>query len=1555
MAYEISSSIAAGNVTTSFVEARASTFVRSGKPSPDGTKIAAASYRHGGAGSSDYGIDIWHSSSNNGWEEAESIDTGANLPYAFEWYSNDEIFAAESNNKLRSYLSSSSGWTGTQRGTLRSGTNQHIFFSPGKTRVVTTPSNSNSPSSADYVTILTSGSGTWDAVQLGNSDIVAKPSAVTWATENDVIIGMSAYNTNVGRVKHFSYDGSSAWDQVASVDGFNSNTSNTRNLGELLYYNTSSNELLIGAHSSGLAVLNVIQSASAGYFPTSNLQNNTSVRQVIDHSEMDGLTSSDLGSSNGMRQFDGLSISTDRANGDRFFVQTRGHSTPKDDSNYVIIESGSSGYKFSQLEDNAVNSGGGSYGAGVSSGAGMYVAHGTGSTSIQGFTVYENIIAANPALDSTSVETIGTSGGDISAGGTEAAPTAKLTFPANALDGNKSISISTTEENDPKKNGINESVNSYSRSYSKLLRVTLPAGTTLSKAVTVELLHDSDADTSKLVLLKREASDAPWYVVPASSYSVGSGKISFTTHRFSDYQAVEDQNMARTKINNTQLLKLTAANSILGGALDITGSTAIGEALSSNMAFVVQSGSETPKKILASEMATFFNSNVSVTSVSNDAAHKIVFVDAAGAGQSLQADNNSLTFNPSSNLLTVGGSVVVGDGSNIGPASVTDLIELQADGDIIIKDGAYDFDIASHDGTNGLLLGGVTVTAGAADLNQIDGITAGTVIASKAVVVDASKDASGFRNITADGSLSGSSLIVGLANLSQADLEQLDDITAGTVAASKAVVVDADKDASGFRNVSGTGTITAFTALSGSKLVVGSADMSEADLEQLDGITAGTVAASKAVVVDSDKDASGFRNVTATGAVTAGSLVIGSADISEAELETIDGVTAGTVAASKAVVVDASKDITGFRNVTIAGTGSIAGDLTITGNLQVDGDQVIINTTILEVEDKTILIASGSANDAAANGAGLIVESGEGNKTFTFNATGDRFVSTENFDIASGKVYKINNTEVLSATGLTIGDAALSEADLEQLDGITAGTVAASKAVVVDANKDALGFRNLSSSLNVSASAFYGDGSNLTGVGAEVSTSAANTEFKLSFVTDAAADAASLLIDSTAHGTYNPSSNKLGVAQVSSSADLVLRGGKADDVQIQPADTTGDVVLFAKGGTLGNSNGFIFSGSDNKGLMTLVGNGSNSQKLQIEAGGSIASIKGDMALDLTAGNGTATVTSTGASAILQRSGGAKVTTTDTAVQLNTPSGTGRTIEFHNNGFKAGEIEVYTDSGNAAKFHIKSAAPDGLALSASAGAIRLTGSTGISLVSVADTAIAVASDSLYFKDADGLVKSDTVADVVTGIAGTVTATGLAASSGVLSLAIHSLGAETIATGDKLAFADADNGLHHETIDDLFKIGPNLVAAAVADVSADSILIIDANDSSNAKKESIADLVGATAGDGLTAASGVLTVAAVEKTFYSASSNTGADGGMSADLLTASLDNSTDGNALANSLEVYLNGMLQTISSSVATGVTGVFDYKVDNASTPTEVRLVTAIDDDDVLIIKYLKK
>ena len=81
------------------------------------------------------------------------------------------------------------------------------------------------------------------------------------------------------------------------------------------------------------------------------------------------------------------------------------------------------------------------------------------------------------------------------------------------------------------------------------------------------------------------------------------------------------------------------------------------------------------------------------------------------------------------------------------------------------------------------------------------------------------------------------------------------------------------------------------------------------------------------------------------------------------------------------------------------------------------------------------------------------------------------------------------------------------------------------------------------------------------------------------------------------------------------------------------------------------------------------------------------------------------------------------------------------------------------------------------------------------------------------------------------------------------------AENIATGDELIFSDVgDNGIHKETIDDLFKIGPALVADAAVAQASDSIIFIDADDSNNAKKETVADFVDAINGTGIDAGSG-----------------------------------------------------------------------------------------------------
>ena len=91
------------------------------------------------------------------------------------------------------------------------------------------------------------------------------------------------------------------------------------------------------------------------------------------------------------------------------------------------------------------------------------------------------------------------------------------------------------------------------------------------------------------------------------------------------------------------------------------------------------------------------------------------------------------------------------DITTLGTSEASKVLTADANGDVIIKDGAYDFDVASHDGTNGLLLGGTLVTSSAAELNKLDGVgvtsteidynditTLGTVQTSKTVTADAS-------------------------------------------------------------------------------------------------------------------------------------------------------------------------------------------------------------------------------------------------------------------------------------------------------------------------------------------------------------------------------------------------------------------------------------------------------------------------------------------------------------------------------------------------------------------------------------------------------------------------------------------------------------------------------------------------------------------------------------------------------------------------------------------------------------------------------------------------
>ena len=103
-----------------------------------------------------------------------------------------------------------------------------------------------------------------------------------------------------------------------------------------------------------------------------------------------------------------------------------------------------------------------------------------------------------------------------------------------------------------------------------------------------------------------------------------------------------------------------------------------------------------------------------------------------------------------------------------------------------------------------------------------------------------------------------------------------------------------------------------------------------AELNVLDGITAGTVSASLGVVVDSNKDIGSFRNITLTGELDAGSLdVSGDADIDgtlEADAITVGGTALSTVIAGTTVA-----------NATLAATATALATARNIGGVSFDG------------------------------------------------------------------------------------------------------------------------------------------------------------------------------------------------------------------------------------------------------------------------------------------------------------------------------------------------------------------------------------------------------------------------------------------------------------------------------------------------------------------------------------------------------------------------------------------------------------------------------------------
>lgn len=117
--------------------------------------------------------------------------------------------------------------------------------------------------------------------------------------------------------------------------------------------------------------------------------------------------------------------------------------------------------------------------------------------------------------------------------------------------------------------------------------------------------------------------------------------------------------------------------------------------------------------------------------------------------------------------------------------------------------------------------------------------------------------------------------------------------------------------------------------------------------------------------------------------------------------------------------------------------GTITSNLTISGDLTVNGTTTTINSTTLSVDDKNVVLGDiASPTDTTADGGGITLK-GATDKTFSWINATDSWTSSEDIDVASGKVYRVNGTTVLSGSGLGTG---VTSSSLTSVGTLTSGT-----------------------------------------------------------------------------------------------------------------------------------------------------------------------------------------------------------------------------------------------------------------------------------------------------------------------------------------------------------------------------------------------------------------------------------------------------------------------------------------------------------------------------------
>ena len=380
---------------------------------------------------------------------------------------------------------------------------------------------------------------------------------------------------------------------------------------------------------------------------------------------------------------------------------------------------------------------------------------------------------------------------------------------------------------------------------------------------------------------------------------------------------------------------------------------------------------------------------------------------------------------------------------NIALDSITaDGSTITITGNTTFADGAFDFDIASHDTSNGLKLGGTLVTATAAELNILDGVTS---TAAELNILDGVTSTAAELNIM-DGDTSATSTTV-----ADADRVVMNDNGTMVQVAVTDLAAYFDDEITAMPNLITTAATTVGDLNSGT-ITTGFGNIDNG----ASNITSGGL-----VKIDVDADAD-----DATGDSSTGRLTLGAGE----DLNLYHGGTNSYIVSNTGdLIIDSAADIvldsdgadvllkdggTQYAALTnssgnlIVKSGSTTAltfdgaNVTIAGNLTVSGTQTVVDTVTMNAQNA--IVFEGATADA--NETTLTINDPDAARTIKLpNQSGTIPVLAVDSDTAiTATPAELNKLDGVTSTAT----------ELNYVDVTTLGTSEASKAVTVDSNGD---------------------------------------------------------------------------------------------------------------------------------------------------------------------------------------------------------------------------------------------------------------------------------------------------------------------------------------------------------------------------------------------------------------------------------------------------------------------------------------------------------------------